>query len=256
MGMSVEEQVAAAQSDAEATERASMEAAIQASREQFDCQYENLEASLIASLERQSTQEQEAKDVSEAKARSELVETQNEMLKSIQKQSESEFGMDEDEQLQRAIAASKSTNSAAEEEELKKALEMSMDAEPMSGITEDAMQEDDLQRALKMSAALDGGHIIPDLPSEEEQMRKALEASMGMSGGAGVGGPSVTVVLYRVLFCAPRMPSASIWTAQYLAFGWPVSQSSEATAGSLSGQGPETSWSAPTYFHCFSARRP
>jgi hypothetical protein len=96
-----------AQSDAEGTEQAAVEAALTASREQFDCQYEvihytdapihpvthlcslsartssfanpptqNLEASLIASLERQTKMEKEAEDVSEATAQSELVATQ------------------------------------------------------------------------------------------------------------------------------------------------------------------------------------
>ncbi|CAM9456401.1 unnamed protein product [Chrysoparadoxa australica] len=167
-------------SDHEATDDAFISLALQASREEFDAQFADLDSTLVAGLE-------EAEEKAAVKD-SELIAVQDQMLRSVQEQSEQD-------ELRQALEASRQQQQTQQDlgdglafdpaaAELKAVMKESLRAQQQ----EQASEEMQLQRALALSqqAAADSC-----MDYEDPELAAALAASLetgGMAAAAGKDG--------------------------------------------------------------------
>lgn len=131
-------------SDEEATEQAEVEMALKASREGFDAQFEDLEATLKASLDNfdkeedeRITRQIEEDDLKTAEQKSDLETVQEQMYRDAALQSE-------DDVLRKAVEASLASNG----------VEADADRDLISAALQESINDDEMQAALKASLSI------------------------------------------------------------------------------------------------------
>ena len=138
-------------SDEEATEQAEVEMALKASREGFDAQFEDLEATLKASLDNfdkeedeRITRQIEEDDLKTAEQKSDLETVQEQMYRDAALQSE-------DDVLRKAVEASLASNG----------VEADADRDLISAALQESINDDEMQAALKASLSIGGTRPSP-----------------------------------------------------------------------------------------------
>ena len=168
------------QSDVAATEAAELDLALEASRSDFDCQAEDLEALF-------------SQELTWATSQADMESTNTELVNSIAAASAREHDEANDaEELRLALAASQAEAGGASTDDLERALALSQ--ADCGGGGASGGGGDDLQRALALSAAETGPGLDPELelalqvskeqfPPEEEidiDLERAIQASHGL----------------------------------------------------------------------------